>query len=252
MVEEISQQETHLLTVSQPRIVRSISYLLDLVGTYSITIINVVIAVFAVLKIALALLFHKKEPKNDVFWISLVIPAGIFGVSMKYGGYEAIQRGFMFMLLPACYFSVKFLSKKLRILILVLIILIFIHIPADYSSEVYTMVPTSEFEGAAFYAEYIPPAASFFYSLPISYYKNIEGKHAQKYIRSRFHSLPSHEFVTETVGQAAFLMSSDLQRNYYLYFWGFDPLEDLSLDDHCNRMYDSEGFHIYARNKPDR
>jgi len=241
--QEFSRRETHLSAISQARIVGSTSFLLELVGTYSITIVNVVIAIFAILTTALGLLFKKKGTKYDLFCIAWIIVAGIFGASVKYGG-EAIERAFMFMLLPACYFSIKFLSKKPRILILVLVILIFVHIPADYSSEMIWMVPTSEFKGLAFHAEHIP-TAPFFYSLPY-YEEEIKGK--QIYIRSKvFYSLPSPEFVSRTIGEAEFIITSNLQKNYYLYFLGVDPLEHLNFDDNCSRIYDNEGFRVYAR-----
>jgi len=245
LYEEISRQETQLSALSETRIVGSTSYLLELVGSYSITIINVVIAMSAILTTALGLLFHKKETKNNVFWIAWIIVAGILGVSVKYGG-EAIQRAFMFLLLPTCYFSIKFLSKKPRILILILMVLIFIHIPAEYSAEMHSMVPTTELKGLAFYAEYTPPAARFFYSLPsAAYYYGIKGK--QIYILAS-HSLPSPEFVNKTIGEAEFIITSNLQKNYYLYFLGVDPLEHLNFDDHHNRIYDNERFCIYAKN----
>jgi len=247
LYEQISQQETHLEAISKTRIIGSTSYLLELVGTYSITIINVVIAISAILKTVLGLLFHRKGTKDDIFWIAWIIVAGILGISMKYGeySYEAIQRAFMFMLIPTCYFSIKFLNKKPRILILVLIILIFIHIPACYSREMHAMVPTSELKGIDFCAEHMPPTAPFFYSLPT--YKEMKGK--QIYIRSfpPFYSLPSHELVNETTGEAEFIISSKLQKNYYLYFLGVDLLENLNSDGHHNRIYDNEGFCIYAR-----
>jgi len=245
LIKELSRQETHLSYISQTRIIGSTSYLLELVGTYSITIINVVIVIFAILTTAWGLLFHKKETKHDVFWIALIIVAGVFGVSMKYGGYEAIQRSFMFMLLPACYFSIKFLSKKPRILILLLLILVFIHIPAVYSAEMFMMVPTSEFKGIAFRAEYVPPDAPFFYSLPGG-----EGKQISIFGSLWFphmSSLPSPELVKKTIRGAEFIMSSNLQKNFYLYFFGVDPLENLNFDDRNSRIYDNEGFRIYAR-----
>jgi len=250
LYEKISRGETPLYYTAllQTRIVGSTSYLLELVGTYSITIINVVIAISAILTTALGLLFHKKETKHYVFWIAWIIAAGISGVSIKYG-FEAIQRAFMFALLPTCYFSIRLLSKKPGILILVLMILVFVHIPAHYSAEMYMLVPTSEFKGFAFHAEHIPPTAKFFYSLPSRYsisYKEIKGE--QTYILASYQDpLPSPEFVNKKIGEAEFIISSNLQKIYYLYFWAVDPLEHFNFDDHHNRIYDNEGFRIYGR-----
>jgi hypothetical protein len=245
---QISQGETHLSTISQTRIIGSTVYMLDMVSAYSITIINVAVAILAILTIALGLLFHKKEAKRDVFWIAWIIVAGIFGVSVYYGG-EAINRAFMFMLLPTCYFAVKFLSKKLGILILVLMILIFIHIPAHYTAEMRTYVPTSELKGTAFYAKYAPSTAPFFYENLVFLPDNENFTGTQINIRGTvtFYSLPSQELVNETAGKAAFIISSNLQKNLYLYFFGVDLLEHLNLDDHYNRIYDNEEYRVYAR-----
>jgi len=250
---EISRQETHLLTISQTRIVGSTSYQLELVGTYSITIMNVVIAILAILAVALGLLLHKKEAKHDVFWIAWIIAAGILGISIKYGG-EAIERAFMLMLVPTSYFAIKFLSKKPRILILVLMILIFIHIPAHYIREVRSYVPTSELKGTGFYAKYAPSTAPFFYEylapfLPI---KKTTGTQINIQSILPFYTMPSHELVNVTTGKAEFIISSNLEKNLYLYFFGVDLLEHLNLDDHHNRIYDNEGFRIYARYTPNK
>jgi hypothetical protein len=243
LYEEISRQETHLSSISQARIIGSTSYMLELVGTYGITIISVVIAIFAILITVRGLLFHKKEVKHDVFWIAWIIVAGILGASVRYGG-ESIERAFMFSIVPMCYFAIKFLNKKPRILILVLIILIFIHIPADYSADMHRMVPTNELKGLTFGGEYIPPDAWWFYSLPSRYVRTpIKGK--QIYIVDP--RMLDPEFVNKTIGEADFIISSNLQKNYYLYYWGVDPLEHLNFDDHYNRIYDNEGFRIHAR-----
>jgi len=246
LIDEISRQETHISAISRGRIIASTSFQLEYVGTYSITIINTVVAISAILTTVLGLLFHKKETKNDVFWIAWITVAGVLGTSVMYGG-EAIERAFMFMLLPTCYFSIKFLSKKPRILILVLIILFFIHIPADYSAEMYMMVPTSEFKGMAFYSERIPRTASVFYSLPMKWGHSVHNESYGKRYYVPASSLPSHELVNETTEKADVIITSNRQENYYLYFLGVDPLEHLNFVDYRNRVYDNEGFRLYAR-----
>jgi hypothetical protein len=248
---QILRQENPVLAIAQPRAGGSTSLLLQVVSTYSITILNVGIAILAILATALGLWFHKKEAKNDVFWIAWIIAAGIFGVSMMYGT-EAINRAFMFMLLPASYFAIKFLSKMPRILILVLVILIFIHIPAQYSNQNCTYVPTSELKGCAFYTKYAPSTAPFFYE-PVGVFLPtgvINGTQISITLIAGLYSLPSQKLVNETTGSSEFIISSNLEKNYYLYFYGVDPLEHLNLDDHYNRIYDNEGFHIYGELNP--
>jgi hypothetical protein len=245
---QILRQETPISVSLQPRAGGSTGLLLQLVGAYSITIIIVVIAILAILATTVGLLFHKEEAKDNLFWIAWIITAGIVGASLVYGA-EAINRATMFMLLPTSYFAIKFLGKKPIILILVLVILTLIHIPAQYSNQNYTYVPTSELTGTAFYAKYAPSAAPFFYE-PISVflpYGVINGTQTSITSVAGAHSLPSQGLVNQATGQAEFIIYSNLEKNLYLYFYGVDPLENLNLDDHYNRIYDNGGFRVYAK-----
>jgi hypothetical protein len=153
------------------------------------------------------------------------------------------------MLLPTCYFAAKFFSKKPRILIFVLIIIVFLQIPAHYGNNNYTYVPTSELKGTAFYARYAPTAAPFFYETNLASFGTGRLTGTQLNIQSiaGVNSIPSSKQIDEITGQAEFIISSSEQKNFYQYFYGVDLLENLSLDDHYNRVYDNEGFQIYAR-----
>jgi hypothetical protein len=243
---QFSRGDTHLAVISQGRAVQSPALLLSIFGSYSITIIAVVIAVIAILTTALGILLYKKEEaKNDLFWIAWIIVAGIIGVCVFYGG-EAIERAFILMLLPICYFAAKFFSKKPRILVFVLIIIVFLQIPALYGSENYSYVPTSELKGVAFYTIYAPSTAPFFYEADLaSFGSRVTG--IQLGVFTGASSLPSSELVNEKIGKANFIISSNEQRNFYQYFYGANLLENLSLDDYYNRVYDNGGFQIYAR-----
>ncbi len=162
---QIMGQDTHLTQVagiSQNRVIGSTAYTLEIFGTYSITIIAVIIAITSTLIVLYGLLKQKTDAKSDVFWIDWTIIAGLLGLSISYGG-EGIARAFMFMLLPACYFAVKYLSKKPRILVITIILLLFLHFPASYARENYIYVPTSELKGAAALAQYTPSTAIIFY-----------------------------------------------------------------------------------------
>jgi hypothetical protein len=248
---QFSQGETHVAVVSQGRAARSPALLLTLLGSYGITIINVVIAVIAMLATVIGILLYKKEEaKNDLFWIAWIIVGGIISVSVYYGG-EVIERAFILMLLPICYFAAKFFSKKPRILIFVLIIIVFLQIPAHYAGENYLYVPTSELKGTAFYARYAPSAAPFFYESNLASFgsggSRLTGTQINIQSVAGLSSLPSSELVNGTIGKADFIISSSEQKNFYQYFYGADLLKNLSFADHYNRVYDNEGFQIYAR-----
>ena len=244
---QIMQQETPIAVSLQSRAGGSTSLLLTILGDYSITIINAVIGISAILVTALGLLFHKKEVKNDLFWIAWIVLAGILSLSLVYGA-EAINRAFIFMLLPTSYFAIRFLSKKPAILILVLIALTFINIPAQYSSQNYTYLPSTELKGTTFYANSAPHNASKFYEplSPFLPYGKTSGRQISLAELAGLRALPSQELINWTISQAQFIISSNTEKNLYAYFYGIDPLENLSLVDQNNRLYDNEGFQIYA------
>jgi hypothetical protein len=245
---QFMRQESPISVSLQARAGGSTSLFLQLMGTYAITIMTVFLAVVAILATTIGLILHKKETKDDLFWIAWILCAAAMGLSLVYGA-EAINRAFMFMLLPTSYFAVKFLSKKPAILILVLVLLTFTLIPALYSNQNYAYVPTSELKGDAFYTKYTLPAAPFFYE-PISCflpYGTINGTQITLSAITGIRSLPSQEIINEATREAQFIIYSNLETNFYLYYYGVDPLVHLNLDYHRNRIYDNEQFRIYAR-----
>jgi hypothetical protein len=249
LVSQFSRGETHLAVVSQGRPVSSPALQCVILGSYGITIVNVVIAAIAILATVLGILLYKRqEATNDSFWIAWIIVAGIIGVSVYYGG-EVIQRAFILMLLPTCYFAAKFFSKKPRILIFILIAIVFLQIPAHYANMSYLYVPTTELKGTAFYARYAPPTAPFLYensgaSFPPS---NLTGYQLSIEYIAGLYSIPSSKLINETIGRAEFIISSIEQKNSYQYFYGVNILENLSLDNYNNRLYDNGGFQVYGR-----
>jgi hypothetical protein len=245
---QFSQGDTHLAVISQGRTALSPALQLNLLGSYGITIINLVIVVTAILITAVLILLHKKEAKNNLFWIAWIIIAGMIGLSVAYGG-EAIIRAFILLLLPASYFAAKFFGRKPRILIFILIIIVFLQIPAHYGNSNYNYVPTSELKGTAFFAKYAPANTVFFYEPGLASFGTgrLTGLQLDIVAIVGTHSLPTSELVNYTIGTVNFILYSSEEKNLYQYFYGFDPLENLSLDDHYDRLYDNEGFKIYAR-----
>jgi hypothetical protein len=245
--------ETHLPAVSARvlgQVVRSPALQLTLLGSYGITIITAVIAVIGILTTAVGILLYKKvDAKNDLFWIAWIIVAGIIGVSVTYGG-EAINRAFILMLLPTCYFAAKFFSKKSRILIIVLILIIFLQIPALYGSQNYVYMPTSELRGGAFFVRYVPSGAPFFYEPNLAFFgPGIARAGTQLNLQSFVgaNSIPRSEIIDYITGQAEFVISSSEQNNFYQYYYRVNLLENLSLVDTYSQIYDNGAFQIYAR-----
>jgi hypothetical protein len=245
---QLSHGETHLAAISQGRAATSPALLATMFGSYGIVIINVIIAAIAILITAIGIFLYKKEKaKKELFWIALIIGAGLIGASISYGG-EAINRAFILMLLPICYFAAKFFSKKPQMLILPLIIIIFLNIPALYGSSNYSYASTSESIGLVFYARYAPPGVSHFYEPNLAYPgPEVTGTQLNIQIIAGLHSLPNSTLVDYALSQAELIISCNEQQNLYQYFYGVDLLENQSLDNHHNRLYDSTYFQIHSR-----
>jgi hypothetical protein len=55
--------------------------------------------------------------------------------------------------------------------------------------------------------------------------------------------VPNATAVNKALSRSDYIVRSDLQRNYYLYFFGEDPFDQVSFDG-FNRIYDNAGFEI--------
>ena len=244
---QILERQTTLsnvaLTASGSRFFGSESYMLQVLSSYTVTLLSVVVAAAAILTVAIGLLRNKKEARFDLFWIPWIIAAALLGLSVVYGP-EALLRAFMFSLMPISYFAIRFLRKKPGFLILVLAALVFINIPAQYGNRNYTYVPSTELKGAAFFTNYAPSNESFFYE-----YLTPIGRHdtGVQLNLEYLDYLPINERINECVANSKLVISSNMERNLYEYFYGTNLLKNLSLADHLDRVYDNEGFQIYAR-----
>jgi hypothetical protein len=251
LYEQLVGGETHIADVagiSQGRTIGSTAYLLEIVGTYSIVLIAAIVAISAILITLVVLLRHKKAEASESFWIAWIIIAALFGLSVSYGG-EGIIRAFMFLLLPTCYFAVKYLSKKPTILIVVLILLISIHFPASYARLNYLYVPESELQGVAIFAKYTPSNASFFYenNAPMPYVLGDNRTFVSIQQQLGVYSTPSSEIISDLMKNAQFVVTSNPQSNLYHYFFGVNPIENISLNSNRNILYDNGEFQIFGK-----
>ena len=248
-------QDSHISQVagiSQSRVIGSTAYNLEIIGTYAITIIAVVIALIAFIIFFYGLLKHKEDPKLDVFWIAWIVIAGVLGLSISYGG-EGIARAFMFMLLPTCYFAIKYLRKKPRLIVVAIIILVFLHFPASYASDNYIYVPSSELKGAQALA-YTPSDAVIFYEYvaPLPYSINQTRHIVNIQLLLGFYSFPNSTLVDSVLSEAQFVVISSLEENAYKYFFGANVLESHNYYQNQSRLYDNGEFTIFYRSINDQ
>jgi hypothetical protein len=249
LFDQLSADNTHLVALTQGRAVGSPPLMMQIMGTYSLTIVNAIVGVLAIVATTLGVLFRKKEWRLEVFWIPWIIAAGVIGVSVWYGG-EAINRALMFMLIPVSYFAMKFLRKKPRILVVCLIILIILYFPARYCAVNYTYAPTTELRGVSFYTYHAPSNASLFYEalVPVGppLGPEITGQIISIARVVGFYSLPSSNDVNYLTGQAQYIISSTELRNFYEYFYGVNLIENVSSSAQYRLLYDNGDFEVYS------
>jgi hypothetical protein len=247
---DISAEKSHLGVIAQGRAGGSQPLSMAIMGTYSLTIINAIVAFVAIVATAIGTLFRKKKWRDEVFWVSWIISAGVLGLSITYGG-EALNRALMFMLIPVSYFAVKFLSKKPRILVACLMIIIVLYFPARYSSEYYVYAPTTELEGASFYTYHAPSNATLLNEFLVPFGPplgpEITGQSISIANAVGLRSMPSTNDINYWVGRAQYITYSNELRNFYLYFYGVDLLENVSSSIQLRLLYDNGYFKVYSQ-----
>jgi len=241
---------TQVAGISQSRVIGSTAYNLEIIGTYGITIMAVVIALVSLVIVLYGIIKCRPEAKSEVFWIAWIVVAAVLGLSVSYGG-EGIARAFMFMLLPACYFVIKYLRKKPVILITLIVLLLFIHFPASYAHDNYLYVPSSELKGAQALT-YIPSDSVVFYEYlaPFPYNANQSRHFVNIQLLAGFYSMPNSTIIDGALGEANYVVYSSLQNNVYNYFFGSNILDSHNFYQNQTRLYDNGQFKIFSPTIP--
>ena len=61
-----------------------------------------------------------------------------------------------------------------------------------------------------------------------------------------YNSTAVDEAIAKALQEADYIISSDLQTNYYVYFLGFDPMEQVNFEENCNLIYNNGRFRLYV------
>lgn len=193
----------------------------------------------------------RKQRKNKEFtffsvvWLILVF---IFAVTAVYGSHEAYQRAFMFGLIPLTYLCISLLSRKPRLLVLILGGLLFLSFMVQYGADSYRAAPDSVLAGTEFFVNNSPNNASLLYN----FYPHVRYFDSMKHVRFVYFpsSLPFTEYpnssqVNSAIMRAEYISRSSLQHNYYVYFFGYDILDDFDYNT-LNRIYDNGDYQLYT------
>jgi len=236
------------------RLIGSRAMLYNFVGSWGLVILGAAIAGFSALLILTRTLRKRGTPDLDypVFISLLLIMLAVFSFSVEYGEVEAYQRAFMFGLVPLSYLCIDLLAKKSRLMVVLLAVVIFLNIPAQYGSDTYRLATDSTLGGAAFFAKYTPEKVNLIarFTLYIRYYDPLKQIAVPSLgIKFPYTSLPNSTSVNraflEALAQTDYVVLSGLEKNFYLFYLGSNPLERIGFDDHCNRVYDDSRYWVF-------
>ena len=232
------------------RIVSSEAQRLNYYASWGIVLLMGLIAAIQVLYLLRNLRSrkHANDERFSFFMVIWLVLAGVFGVTAVYGSHEAYQRAFMFGLIPIIYLCISLFAKKPRALSLILAGLLFVNVVAMYGSDTYRLERFESLAGTKFLVDVTPQNISVLYGFwphiryqdPLKHVEFFEVRGTLPYT-----SVPDSASVQKTLSKTEYIIRSELQRNYYLYFLGKDPLDQVSLEG-FNRVYDNADFRIFT------
>jgi hypothetical protein len=231
------------------RIVASVAQRINFAASWAIVGLCGIVAAISILQI----LWHTKKKRPGmafaVFNVILLILLGMFAFFGEYGEVEAYQRAFMFGLVPISFLCVHFLRKKHLLLVAFIAALLFINIPAQYGSDNFRLATNTHLSGVKFLTDYsadqVKLAGRFSiyirYFDPFKNYTVVDGNLSAPFVR-----FPNSTVVEQAVREAEYVVLSDLEHNYYIFYLGADPLEQVDFGG-FDRVYDNGDFCLLKR-----
>lgn len=229
------------------RIIGSKAMQINFMSSWGIVLLSGLIALLAILQIIKHVRIDqiKKTPSMgySLFNVMVLIMLGLFAFAGEYGAHEAYQRAFMFGLVPLSYLCISLLARKPKILIVILVGLLFVNVPAQYGGDTYRLATDNQLTGTAFMADYTPQDIYLIgkFSLYIRYHDPLKRYTILSIGVFPYTSVPNSSVVNEALNKADYVMLSSLEDNYYMFFIGFNPLEQVNFEK-CNRIYDNWRF----------
>jgi len=236
------------------RLVGSRAMLWNFVASWGTVVLGTGIAALSVLRI-----LRKARAKQDIskleysaFISVLLLMLGIFSFSVEYGAVEAYQRAFMFGLVPISYLCMDFLSRRQRVLIVLLVALLFLNIPAQYGADTFRLATDSTLDGAAFFAHYSPQKVNVIGKLTVYIRYHDPPKEITVPalgLAYPYTSLPNASAVNEAflnaLAETDYIEVSGLEKNFYRFYLGYNPLEMVDVEGTCNRIYDNSRYWVF-------
>jgi hypothetical protein len=228
------------------RIIGSTAQRINFAASWAIVGLGGIVALLSVFYILRNVRSKRSVAAYSIFNAALLILVGLFAFVGEYGPQESFTRAFMFGLLPLSFICVSFLARKPKLIVALVTVLIFLNIPAQYGSDAYRLATDSQISGTAFVAFYAPDGISLVgeFTLYIKYHNPMKNYTILSIgLSTPFTQLPNSTMIAEGLSAADYVIMSDLQHNYYMFYLGIDPLEQVDFQD-FNRVYDNGGFSL--------
>ena len=246
--------ESELSLYNEPtRIIGSQPMLANFVASWGIVLLGVAVSLIGIFQIIRSILARRTYENLPfaVFMVFALAFFGLFAVAGEYGAHEAYQRAFMFGLVPISYLAVRVLSKKPKLLVLLVVVLLFLNIPAQYGGDTYRMATQPQLAGSNFVADTSPDEIDVVgkFTLYVRFYDPDKVINVVPigldFPYTTFNSSAVDEAIDEALTKVDYVTLSGLQTNYYKYFLGLDPLQDVDFDAKCNRIYANSQFTVF-------
>ena len=236
-----------IVLYSEPsRIIGSTAMQFNFITQWAIVGIIGAISLLAIIQVFRNL--RRKQPRMEylLFNTILIVLLALFAFFGEYGT-ESYQRAFMFALLPLSFLCVSLLKRKPVLIVTLIAALIFLNIPAQYGADSFRLATPTQITGTAFIAEYAPQNTRIVGKICYIYIKYNDPLKRFQIVNigldPPFTHLPNSTVLNEALNQADYIAISNLQHNYYVFYLGIDPMNQVNLDD-FNKIYANGGFSL--------
>jgi hypothetical protein len=226
------------------RIISSTAQRINFAASWGIVGLGAIVALLSIFNILRKIRAKRSVSDYSIFSAALLVLVGLFAFVGEYGPQESFTRAFLFGLVPLSFLCVSFLARKPKLLVVLLAAIMFLNIPAQYGSDAYRLATNTQLAGTAFIAFYTPDGISLVgqFTLYIKYYNPMKNYTIlEKGLATPFTEPPNATLIAEELSSADYVIMSDLQHNYYIFYLEMDPFEEITPQD-FNRVYDNGGF----------
>ena len=241
---------------SEPsRVVGSEAMRLNFASSWGIVLLGgffAIVSIFYALRVRRRPQAERRSLKADyvVFNVVLLVMLSAFAFMGEYGAHEAYQRAFMFGLIPLSFLCVSLLQRRPRILVVVLASLMFLNIFAQYGGDTYRLATETQLAGTAYFASYVPQDVTLIgkFTLYIRYHNPLKEYDVISIgLSYPYTTVPNSTAVKEALGEADYVLKTQLEDNFYLFSLGLNPFEEINYGK-SHQIYDNWRLQLLKTN----